>query len=76
MSGGTLSFEFQERADVARLMKEIEGVMGSSHSARIERHNRAKSGIYSATPFKPQNLTEREDHEHEYLSRCFPWQQN
>jgi hypothetical protein len=45
-------------------------------SVEIERHNRAKPGIYSAAPFKPQNLTEREDHEHEYLSRCFPWQQN
>src|SRR6266566_7173225 len=77
--GAHLVFEFQERADVARLMKEIEGVVWSSHSpssAGIERHNRAKPGIYSAAPFKPQNLTEREDHEHEYLSRCFPWQQN
>jgi hypothetical protein len=77
--GAHLVFEFQERAGIARLMKEIEGVMGSSHSpssAGIERHNRAKPGIYSAAAFKPQNLTEREDHEHECVSRCFPWQQN
>jgi hypothetical protein len=27
-------------------------------SAGIERHNKAKPGIYSTAPFKPQNLTE------------------